>query len=206
METTSVIHLWKQKWDSALTAHGCFSTVPWNSTAWDVDKIVGFDLFKNSVCVCVCVCLRTQSCPTLCEPKNCSPPGSSVCEISQARILEWVDVSYRRGSSRPRDGTHVSCISVRFCTTEPPEKPLYLTSFNIKPWLSKRMTKKPVVGLCILLGDFGSRFWLIVSLKSRADTDFFFSFHFLAMLYSTWDLSSSTRDQRCTPCSESLES
>ena len=61
METTSVIHLWKQKWDSALTAHGCFSTVPWNSTAWDVDKIVGFDLFKNSVCVCVCVCVCALS-------------------------------------------------------------------------------------------------------------------------------------------------
>ena len=42
---------------------------------------------------------------------DCSPPGSSVHGISQARILTWVAVSFSRGSSRPRDGTCVSCIS-----------------------------------------------------------------------------------------------
>ena len=41
---------------------------------------------------------------------DCSPPGSSVHGISQARILEWVAISFSRGSSRPRDGTYVSCI------------------------------------------------------------------------------------------------
>ena len=40
-----------------------------------------------------------------------SPPGSSVHEISQARILEWIAISSSRGSSRPKDRTHVSCIS-----------------------------------------------------------------------------------------------
>ena len=45
--------------------------------------------------------LVTQSCPTFCDPKNCSPPGSSVCEIIQARILEWVDITFSRGSSPP---------------------------------------------------------------------------------------------------------
>jgi len=39
-----------------------------------------------------------------------SPPGSSVHGIFQARILEWVAISYSRGSSRPRDQTHISCI------------------------------------------------------------------------------------------------
>ena len=43
----------------------------------------------------------------------CSPPGFSVHGISQARILEWVAVSFSRGSSQPRDQTHVSCISRR---------------------------------------------------------------------------------------------
>ena len=47
--------------------------------------------------------LVTQSCPTLCNPKNCSPPGSSVHGILQARILEWVAISFSRGSS-PRQG------------------------------------------------------------------------------------------------------
>ena len=45
------------------------------------------------------VCSVTQSCPTLCNPMNYSPPGSSVLEISQARILEWVAVSSFRRSS-----------------------------------------------------------------------------------------------------------
>ena len=48
---------------------------------------------------------------TLCDPMDYSPPGSSVREIPQARILEWVAISYYKGSSRPRDGTHVSCVS-----------------------------------------------------------------------------------------------
>ena len=43
--------------------------------------------------------------------------------ISQARILEWVAISSSRGSSQPRDRTHVSCIAGRFFTTEPPRKP-----------------------------------------------------------------------------------
>ena len=46
----------------------------------------------------------------LCIPMNCSPPGSSVHEISQARILGWVAMSFSRGSSWPRDRTRTSCI------------------------------------------------------------------------------------------------
>ena len=63
------------------------------------------------VCVCVCVCLITQSYPTLCDPMTCSPPGSSVPEISQARILERVAISFSRGSFLTRDQTRISCIS-----------------------------------------------------------------------------------------------
>ena len=54
-----------------------------------------------------------QSCPTLCDPVNCSLPGSSVHGIFQARILEWVAISFSRGSSRPRDRTQVSHIAGR---------------------------------------------------------------------------------------------
>ena len=61
----------------------------------------------------VCVCEVTQSCPTLCDPVDCSPPGSSVHEILQARILEWVAISFSRGSSRPRDRIQVSRIAGR---------------------------------------------------------------------------------------------
>ena len=44
------------------------------------------------------------------RPMDCSPPGSSVHGISQARILEWVAISFSRGSSWPRDWTRISCI------------------------------------------------------------------------------------------------
>ena len=55
--------------------------------------------------------LVTQSCPTLCNSMDCSPPGSSVHGIFQARILEWVAIYFSRGSSRTRDQTHISCVS-----------------------------------------------------------------------------------------------
>ena len=46
--------------------------------------------------------LVAQSCPTLCDPMSCNPPGSSVPGILQARILEWVAVLFSRKSSQPR--------------------------------------------------------------------------------------------------------
>ena len=64
------------------------------------------------VCVCVCVCARTQSCPTLCNPLDYNLPSSSAHGIFQAKILQWVATYYSRGSSWPRDLTHVFCI---FC-------------------------------------------------------------------------------------------
>ena len=54
-----------------------------------------------------------QSCPTLCDPVDCSPPGSSIHGIIQARILEWVAIFFSRGFSWPRDRTKVSCITGR---------------------------------------------------------------------------------------------
>ena len=63
----------------------------------------------------------------LCNPMDCSPSGSSVHGIFQARILEWVAISFSRGSSWPRDQTHISCVSCnagQFFTTEPSEKPM----------------------------------------------------------------------------------
>ena len=54
-----------------------------------------------------------QSCQTLCDPMDCSLPGSSVNGILQARVLEWIAISFSRGSSWPRDRTHVSHIAGR---------------------------------------------------------------------------------------------
>ena len=65
--------------------------------------------------------LVAQLCPTLCDPMDCSPPGSSVLGIIQAGMLEWVAIPFSRGSpgrgsSWPRDWTQVSLIAGRFFT------------------------------------------------------------------------------------------
>ena len=57
-----------------------------------------------------------QSCLNLCDPMDCSLPGSSIHGIFQARVLEWVAISFSRGSSRPRDGTWVSLLAGRHFT------------------------------------------------------------------------------------------
>ena len=59
---------------------------------------------------------EVQSCPTLCDPMDCSLPGFSIHGIFQARILEWVAISFSRGSSQPRDRILVSCIAGRVLT------------------------------------------------------------------------------------------
>ena len=71
-------------------------------------------------------CLVAQSCLTLCDVLDCSPPGSSVYGISRVRILEWVAISFSRGSSWPRDWPCVSCIGrqvlYHWANREAPEK------------------------------------------------------------------------------------
>ena len=65
--------------------------------------------------------LATKSCVWLfCDPIDCSPPGSSVYAISQARILEWVAIFFSRRFSWCKDQTCASCLAGRFFTTESP--------------------------------------------------------------------------------------
>ena len=71
--------------------------------------------YLDSVCMWVCA----LSCLTLCNPMDYSLSGSSVREIFQARILEWVAISYSRGSSQPTS----PALEGRFFTTESPGKP-----------------------------------------------------------------------------------
>ena len=84
-------------WDSSLLLED--SRVPSNFWCWERLNV-----------------LVAQPCLTLCDPVDCSPPGSSVLEIFQARILEWVAISFSRGSSQPRDRTRVSCTAGKFFT------------------------------------------------------------------------------------------
>ena len=66
-------------------------------------------------------CMYAQSWLTLCDPLDCSPPGSSLHGIFQARILEWVSISFSRDSSQSRDQTHVSCVSWIAGSSLPPK-------------------------------------------------------------------------------------
>ena len=70
----------------------------------------------------------TQTCLAVCVPMDCSPRGSSVHGIFQARILEWVAISFSRGYSPPRDQTWVLCIAGRFFTN-------WATREIVKIWL-----------------------------------------------------------------------
>ena len=72
---------------------------------WSCKYQRAFDVDQNlmTVLLFLFVVLVTKSCLTLGNPMDCSQPGSSVYGISQARILEWVAISFSRGSTRPRD-------------------------------------------------------------------------------------------------------
>ena len=76
------------------------------STFLDISAIVSED-FKSPRRHCCC-CSFVKSCPTLHDPVDCSPPGSSVHGMLQERILEWVVISFSRGSPWLRDQTHAS--------------------------------------------------------------------------------------------------
>ena len=117
-------------------------TIPWgckesdmteqlNWTEHIIETVLHIDFFPHLMhlggYVIVCVCSVAQLCPTPWDSMGCSPPGSSVRGTFQARLLEWVAISYSRKSSQPRDWTHISCISCTagvVFTTDPPEKQL----------------------------------------------------------------------------------
>ena len=116
------LHPWRREW-LPLQSSGLENSMDkgaWQATVHGVAKsrtwLSNFH-FTLSHYVCGNLLLSesevTQWVPTLCDPMDCSPPGSSVCEISQARILDWVAISFSRGFSRPRDRTQVSGIAGR---------------------------------------------------------------------------------------------
>ena len=96
--------------------------------------------FVFSIFSCVYVCVCAQSCPTLWDPVHYNPPGSSVHGIFQARILDWLAVSYSRASFQTKGWTHLSGVSctgrqiLYHCTTW--ETPI--VSHHAKP--SKEMS------------------------------------------------------------------
>ena len=76
-----------------------------------------------------CKCWSLQLCLTVCNAMDCSPPGSSVHGILQAKILEWVAIPFSRESSEPRDQTHISNPHLLHC-----RQILYHLSYQGSPW------------------------------------------------------------------------
>ena len=102
---------------------------------------------------CYCCCSVIKSCLTLCNPMDCSPPGSPGHGMLQARILEWVVISFPRGSSWPRNQTLdslVPCIAGGFLSTEPLGKP------NILLYVYYSLLFHPL--MCIIL--LSASFWI----------------------------------------------
>ena len=91
---TILPHLWK-------------AYLPWNPPL--VPERLGINVDQKSEFPHVC--MYAQSCPTLCDPTDCSPLDSSVHGIFQARILEWVAISYSRGIFPTQGSNPVSCVS-----------------------------------------------------------------------------------------------
>ena len=80
----------------------------WATLLWSGNKAVSGTMERKVIVA--------QSCPTLWDPIDCSLSGSSVHGILQARILEWVAISFSRESSQPRDPTQISCTTGGFFT------------------------------------------------------------------------------------------
>ena len=115
----------------------------------------------------------SQSCPSLCNPMNYSPPGSCVHEIFQARILEWVAISFSRGSSQPKDRTRVSCTAGRFFTDWATREAWHITSvylwYPVQHYEPANREKHKIVCLATMSPDcrvilklsFSSMRWLV---------------------------------------------
>ena len=91
-----------------------------------MDKEVAVHMHSGNILPACLHAKSLQSCPTLCNPVDYSPPGSSVPGILQARILKWVAISLLRGSSDPGIKPVCPVLQADSLLSEPPGKPKYL--------------------------------------------------------------------------------
>ena len=117
--------IWSLGWEDPLEKRKAHTSVFWPWEIHGLYSLLGHkeldstEWLSLSLTFMITMCAKSlQSCPTLCHPMNCSPPGSSFHGVLQARVLEWVAVPSSRGSSPPRDQTcisYVSCIGRQSC-------------------------------------------------------------------------------------------
>ena len=142
----------------------CLMLSCWGKARW---------IFRALFAVCMCACSVPQSCTTLCDLMDCKLPDSSVHGISQARILEWVTISFSRGSSQPRDNLcHLSlCVTKRVLnffytvSNSSPERDRFLSRVKLSTrkrvcFIENILKAASIVGISFLhLSEFQSAFW-----------------------------------------------
>ena len=113
------VHVWSCPWNPALPscffyAHkprGIFFKITFYESEVALQCCIGFCCRAKWIMRIHMHAKSLQSCPTLWNHADCSPPGSSIHGILQAKLLEWVAMPSSRESSPPRDWTHVSCVT-----------------------------------------------------------------------------------------------
>ena len=91
------------------------------------------------------LCMHAQLCLTLGDPMDCSPPGSSAHGTFQARILEWVAISFFMGSSQSRDRTYISCLAGSLSHVGSPREDRGSLKFLIISFIWVVSHRKPLV-------------------------------------------------------------
>ena len=122
-----VLKLWKNFVYSSLEhREGIYFLHLWNRKEFELEEISSY--CQSGFSMIVVFLLQSYVC-LFCNPMDHSPPGFSVHWISWARILEWVAISFSKGSSWPRDRTRVSCTNKWIFTTESTGKPRLYDTF-----------------------------------------------------------------------------
>ena len=134
---------------SLLKSHAPSLPQPWPHHLLPVS--VGFD----PLCACLCA-TSVQSCQTLCDPMDCSPPGSLVHGTLQARILEWVAMPSSRRSFQLRDQAPVSCLLHWQADSSPPCPPTSGTTQSLSAMLTHSTEHSVLQGPRLLLSEFGA--------------------------------------------------
>ena len=116
-----------------------------------------------------------QSCPTLCYPMDCSPPGSSVHRIFRARVLEWVAISFSRASSPSRNQTRLSSIVSRCFTVWASGKSI-VNIMSLICWV-KHILRRPVGVVIAIIYSRSSNNTLYKMMEHS------FMLYFLCILY-----------------------
>ena len=142
-----------------------------------------------------CCAKLLQSCPTLCDPMDYSLPGSSVHGILQARILEWVAVPSSRGSSGPRDRTHVSsssCMVGRFfmlnhqVNSSIPSRDYYILLYSLLASQLKKTAASEMFSFILLLYQLSQNSdWILIVLFVKRSLSLLF-FIFFDECYLNW--------------------